>query len=112
MDITAKLMQQAARKPGIGEVHICYFDTSPPTYHARAMPTMDAATTATVAEFEGKGVASVSPPEFGAAVAKRMQEQVHHGKGRTPEEALRALLVDMANREPLNAIKAAGGKLA
>ena len=103
MDITAKLMQQAARKPGIGEVRICYFDTSPPAYHARAMPTTDAATAATVAEFEGKGVASVGLAEFGAAVAKRMQEQVHHGKGRTPEEALRALLVEMAKPAPRRA---------
>lgn len=95
MDAMTKLMQQAARKPGVGEVRICYFDTSPPAYHARAMPNPDTAMRLAVAEFEAKGCASVSLPELTAAVTARGQQQLHHGQGRTPEEAMRALLVEM-----------------
>jgi hypothetical protein len=38
MDVLTKLIQQAARKPGVGEVRICYFDTSPPSGHWTAVP--------------------------------------------------------------------------
>lgn len=96
MDVLTKLIQQAARKPGIGEVRICYFDTSPPTYHARAMPSPDTAMRLAVAEFEAKGQESVSMSELAAAASVKSERQLHHGAGRTPEEALRALLVEMA----------------
>ena len=100
MDITAKLMQQAARKPGVGEVRICYFDTSPPAYHARALPDHDTAQRLVVAEFQAAGRESVSLNELVDATARRVECQMHHGKGRTPEEAVRNLLVDMAKPAP------------
>lgn len=96
MDTLAKLIQQAARKPGIGEVRICYFDTSPPTYHARAMPDPDTAMRLAVAEFEAKGAASVSLHELTDAMNVKRDRQLHHGQGRTHDDAVRALLVEMA----------------
>lgn len=103
MDTIAKLMQQAARNPEVGEVRICYFNTSPPAYHARAMPNPDTAMRLAVAEFEAKGQESVSLPELTAAMNVKSERQLHHGKGRTPEEALRALLVEMAKPAPRRA---------
>lgn len=100
MDTIAKLMQQAARKPGVGEVRICYFDTSPPSYHARALPDHDTAQRLVVAEFQAAGRESVSLNELVDTTARRVECQMHHGRGRTPEEALRNLLVDMAKPAP------------
>lgn len=49
-----------------------------------------------VADFQAAGRESVSLNELANATARRVECQMHHGKGRTPEEAMRALLVAMA----------------
>jgi hypothetical protein len=95
MDVLTKLIQQAARKPGVGEVRLCYFDTGA-SFYARALPDSDRAMRKAIAEFEVRGVKSITPAELSEASEEIGRRALYQGHGSTPEGAVRALLVEMS----------------
>ncbi len=92
------LSRRILEKPGIAQVRFSYYGGG--LWTACAMPGRASATALAVADFEAKGVASVTLAELSDATILRMNRATVSGKGPTPDDAVRALFVNVFGKEP------------